>query len=75
MPYFHFESESELPMTKRHKVLIFCAVCVAHGVWIHPFHTNFLRSRPAFMSKTHEGGWFGVFEMWKFFSGLVIKGF
>ena len=44
MPYFHFQSESEFPLPNRHKILIFCAVCVANGVWIHPFHTNFLSS-------------------------------
>ena len=44
MPYFHFQSESKFPLPNRHKILIFCAVCVANGVWIHPFHTNFLSS-------------------------------
>ena len=37
------------------------------------FQTNFSRSRPPFMSKNHESGWLGVFEVWECFPDLGTK--
>ena len=42
MPFFHFDSEQTLPMSKRQKILTFVDVCAKSGVLFHPFHTMFL---------------------------------
>ena len=38
------------------------------GTWAQnaSFHINFPRSRSACMSKEHESGWLGLFEMFTF---------
>jgi glutamate-1-semialdehyde 2,1-aminomutase len=42
MPYWYFRSETARSLNQRYRILVFCAACTEGGVWMHPFHTNFL---------------------------------